>query len=64
MTLGRRQIQVLQCLADGLGVKGTADKLSITENTVKTHKENIFERLGVVTSAAAVAVALREGWIE
>ena len=60
-TLSRREQQVLALLADGLVNKQIAARLGISTNTVKTHLELLFEKLGVTTRAEAVATAVKRG---
>jgi DNA-binding CsgD family transcriptional regulator len=52
-----RELEVLRLLKDGLTNKEIADRLVIATGTVRTHMENIFEKLGVHTRTAAVARA-------
>jgi DNA-binding CsgD family transcriptional regulator len=59
-----REIEVLTLAADGLNGADLAQVLSISPATVRTHLANIYEKLGVGSRAAAVAVALRLGVIE
>ena len=59
--LSNRERQVLALLADGLGNKQIAARLGISTNTVKTHLELLFEKLGVASRAEAVAVGVRRG---
>ena len=57
--LTAREREVLTLLADGLGNKQIAARLGISANTVKTHLELLFEKLGVSTRAQAVAAGVR-----
>lgn len=59
--LTNRERQVLGLLADGLGNKQIAARLGISTNTVKTHLELLFEKLGVSSRTEAVATAARRG---
>ena len=59
--LSARERQVLALLADGLGNKQIAARLGISTNTVKTHLEMLFEKLGVSSRAEAVATAAKRG---
>ena len=61
LPLTSRERDVLALLADGLGNKQIAARLGISPNTVKTHLELLFERLGVSSRAEAVAVGVRRG---
>ena len=56
-----REREVLTLLADGLGNKQIAARLGISTNTVKTHLELLFDKLGVSTRAQAVAAGVRLG---
>ena len=60
-TLSRREQEVLALLADGLVNKQIAARLGISANTVKTHLELLFEKLGVATRAEAVATGVKRG---
>jgi len=59
--LSRREQEVLALLADGLVNKQIAARLGISTNTVKTHLELLFEKLGVTTRAEAVATGVKRG---
>ncbi len=61
--LTRRELQVLQLAADGLGNKEIASRLVISEKTVKNHIANIFSKLQVNDRTAAVLQALRRGLV-
>jgi DNA-binding NarL/FixJ family response regulator len=63
-SLTAREIEVLQLLAFGHTNKDIADQLFISPDTVKTHLEHIFEKLGASDRTAAVAEALRRQIIE
>lgn len=59
--LTNREREILALLADGLGNKQIAARLGISTNTVKTHLELLFERLGASSRAEAVAIGVRRG---
>jgi DNA-binding NarL/FixJ family response regulator len=59
-----RETEVLQLLADGLGNKDIAEKLSISEHTIKFHIRSILGKLGAASRTEAVARGLRSGLIE
>jgi two-component system, NarL family, response regulator DegU len=63
-TLTAREVEVLQLLAFGHTNKDIAERLFISPDTVKTHLEHIFEKLGASDRTAAVAEALRRHLIE
>ena len=56
--------EVLQLLAFGHTNRDIAERLYISPDTVKTHLEHIFEKLGASDRTAAVAEALRRRLIE
>ncbi|HSS88924.1 MAG TPA: helix-turn-helix transcriptional regulator [Streptosporangiaceae bacterium] len=55
-----RQRQLLRLVADGATNTQISRRLGISEGTVRTHMENIFERLQVSSRAAALAAAFPE----
>ena len=63
-TLTGREIEILQLLALGHTNRDIAGQLFISPDTVKTHLEHIFEKLGASDRTAAVAEALRRRLIE
>lgn len=58
-TLTRRELQVLELLADGLDQAEIAARLVISPKTVGTHIERILAKLGAHSRAEAVAFAYR-----
>jgi DNA-binding NarL/FixJ family response regulator len=62
--LSDRELDVLSCLVDGLTTIQIANRLFISENTVKTHVRHIFEKLEVSNRAEAVGKALQMGLIK
>jgi DNA-binding NarL/FixJ family response regulator len=63
-SLTSRELQVLECLAEGQSNKVIAGNLSITEDTVKAHLKSLYEKLGASDRAHAVAISLRQQLIE
>jgi NarL family two-component system response regulator YdfI len=61
--LSERELEVLAAVARGERSKEIAVVLSITERTVKAHLASIYNKLGVDSRAAAIAVAARKGWL-
>ncbi|CAG0944791.1 Response regulator protein VraR [Anaerolineae bacterium] len=59
--LTEREHQVLQAVARGERSKEIAAQLNITERTVKAHLASIYNKLGVDSRAAAIAVAGQRG---
>lgn len=62
-SLSRREVDVLEQLADGRPVRAAAVALEITPHTVSSHKRRIFDKLGVHSDAAALALAVRAGLV-
>jgi two-component system, NarL family, response regulator YdfI len=58
-----REIEVLRMIAEGLGNKEIASKLSISDHTVKFHISSIFAKLGASNRAEAVTLGIRHGLI-
>ena len=58
-----REIEVLQQMAGGNRNRDIADKLFITEETVKVHIKHIMEKLGASDRTQAVAIGVRRGII-
>ena len=63
-SLTAREHDVLALVSDGLGNRGIAHALAISEHTVKFHLASIFGKLGVSTRTEAVQRGLRLGVIE
>jgi two-component system, NarL family, response regulator YdfI len=61
--LSPREIEILRMIAEGLGNKEIASKLSISDHTVKFHISSIFAKLGAGNRAEAVTLGIRQGLI-
>lgn len=62
--LTSREKEVLKLLTEGLTYKSVADKLVISETTVKTHVNNIFQKLQVNDRTQAVLYAIKFGLVD
>jgi DNA-binding NarL/FixJ family response regulator len=62
-TLTDREIEVLSHLAHGNRNRDIAERLFISEETVKVHMKHIMEKLGASDRTQAVAIAIRRGII-
>ena len=62
--LTAREREILQLLADGMSNADAAEKLFISQETVKSHVRHILAKLEADTRTQAVAIALREAIIE
>jgi DNA-binding NarL/FixJ family response regulator len=60
--LSARERQVLGLMAEGLSNADIADRLSISEKTVRNHASNIFDKLGVWSRAQAIVFARDHGY--
>ena len=60
--LTSRESEVLELLTEGINYKSIAGKLIISETTVKTHVNNIFQKLQVNDRTNAVLYALSHGF--
>jgi DNA-binding NarL/FixJ family response regulator len=59
-----REIEVLRRIADGSRNRDIAEKLFITEETVKVHIKHIMEKLGAADRTQAVSIGVRRGIIQ
>ena len=62
--LTRRELQVLEALAEGLTNKEIAERLHMSVDTERTHMMNILNKLGVHSRLQALLFAARYGLIE
>jgi DNA-binding NarL/FixJ family response regulator len=59
-----REIEVLELVAAGNSNKIVADRLEISEDTVKSHIRSILDKLGANDRTHAVTIALRRGFLD
>lgn len=62
--LTAREEEVLDLLCQGVTYKGVAEKLFISDTTVKTHVNNIFQKLQVNDRTQAVLYAINNGFMK
>jgi NarL family two-component system response regulator LiaR len=60
-TLSERELEVLRLIADGFSNMDIAERLVISEKTVKSHVSNILGKLHLVDRTQAAVFAWREG---
>ena len=60
--LSARERQVLALMADGLSNADIAERLQISEKTVRNHASNLFDKLGVWSRAQAIVFARERGY--
>jgi DNA-binding NarL/FixJ family response regulator len=63
-TLTSREVEVLQQVAGGNRNRDIAQRLFISEETVKVHVKHVMEKLGASDRTEAVAIAIRRGIIQ
>lgn len=59
MSLSKREIEVLQLMAEGLSNQEIATRLFVSLNTIKTHTSRVFEKMDVKRRTQAVEKARR-----
>lgn len=63
LNLSKRELEVLQLMAEGLSNQEIADKLFVSLNTIKTHTAQVFEKMEVKRRTQAVDTGKRLGII-
>jgi len=61
--LTRRESEIIRCVAIGMRNAEVAEQLSLSENTVKTHLTNIFQKLGIRDRLGLAHYAIKRGLI-
>lgn len=56
-----RELEVLQCMVDGLSRAEIADRLGLSANTVRTHTQNLLGKLSAHSALEAITAAMRAG---
>ncbi|HEY7555494.1 MAG TPA: response regulator transcription factor [Candidatus Binatia bacterium] len=59
--LSKRELEVLQLIAEGKSTKEIAATLHVSVKTVETHRKQIMDKLGVYSVAELTKYAIREG---
>jgi DNA-binding CsgD family transcriptional regulator len=57
----RRELEILELIAQGLSNREIAEKLYVSENTVKTHSSRVFDKLGARRRTQAVQLGKEFG---
>src|SRR5919108_1993992 len=63
-SLSKREREIMDLLAQGLTGEQVAERLVLSSATVKTHIRNAMSKLEASTRVHAIAIALREGYIQ
>ena len=58
-----RELEILAAIAEGLSTREIAEKLFVSENTVKTHSSRLFEKLNARRRTQAVQIGKEAGLI-
>jgi two-component system nitrate/nitrite response regulator NarL len=58
-----RERETLRALSSGMSVHGIASEWVVSETTVRSHVRGVLTKLDVPSQLAAVALALRSGWL-
>lgn len=58
------ELRVLGALLDEPGARAVAERLYLSQNTVKTHLRNAYRKLGATDRASALALATRHGLLD
>jgi DNA-binding NarL/FixJ family response regulator len=64
LSLTTRELEILQLAAAGLSNAGIAQRLWVTEQTIKFHLSNVYRKLGVANRTEAARYAYQQGLIE
>lgn len=62
--LTKRELEVLQCIVEGLSNSQIAEKLYISIRTVEGHKSNLINKTGVKNTISLVMYALKHKLVE
>jgi len=60
----KRELEILELIATGMSNREIADKLFVSENTVKTHSSRLFDKLSAKRRTQAVQIGKQMGLIE
>ena len=63
LNLSKRELEVLQLMAEGLSNKEIADRLFVSLSTIKTHSNNLFDKMNVERRTQAIDKGKRLGII-
>jgi ATP/maltotriose-dependent transcriptional regulator MalT len=59
----KRELEILELIAEGLSNREIAQQLFVSENTVKTHSSRLFDKLGAKRRTQAVQIGKEIGLI-
>lgn len=58
-----RELEVLRLVAEGLSNQAIAERLTLSVNTVRTHVQNVLDKLGAHSKLEAVVLGTRLGLV-
>jgi DNA-binding CsgD family transcriptional regulator len=61
LSITRRELEILELIAQGMSNREIAAKLYVSENTVKTHSSRVFDKLGAKRRTQAVQLGKEFG---
>lgn len=61
LSITPRELEILELIAQGLSNREIAEKLFVSENTVKTHSSRVFDKLGAKRRTQAVQLGKEFG---
>jgi DNA-binding CsgD family transcriptional regulator len=61
--LSDREKEILTCMGQGMSSKNISEALDISKNTVDNHRKRILEKTNSESSAQALVLAIKSGWI-
>ena len=63
LMITKRELEILELIASGMSNREIADKLFVSENTVKTHSSRLFDKLSAKRRTQAVQIGKELGLI-
>lgn len=63
LTITPRELEILELIASGMSNREIAERLFVSENTVKTHSSRLFDKLGAKRRTQAVQLGKELGLI-
>lgn len=62
--LSQREVEIIQCVSEGLSTEEISKKLEVGSRTVETHRRNIIKKMAVKNTAEMIAVAIKKGVLD
>jgi ATP/maltotriose-dependent transcriptional regulator MalT len=63
LSITKRELEILELISNGLSNREIADRLFVSENTVKTHSSRLFDKLSAKRRTQAVQIGKQQGLI-